>query len=238
MTSGTTSLHGKPVDRTGLVVRGPGIQKAGDVKEPEPPAVKEPAPPPRWPVILGSIATAVSALVALLVYLGNRGPGPATPQPANPSRSASASAPDSPAQPVAPTDTGPVAERRHGTLVLAAADFADLDSLAPDWARRSTPAADVDVWFDSREVVLAGAVHGEIGIVPTGTTGGFSVCAAKRDYGVTLPASQMTAGREVCALTGDDRVALLHITGVRHDSSGAPDQLTLDTTVWVPKHQV
>jgi len=129
-------------------------------------------------------------------------------------------------------------ERRHGPLVIAPGEVADLDSLAPDWGIREAPGpAGADLWFGVTDHALHGDRDANIAVLPTGSTGTLTECGRDQDYGVTMAAGDIRPGRFVCDLTDQNRIALLRITDVRYAADGAPDQITFDAGVRVQLHQ-
>lgn len=184
------------------------------------------APPRQVPRLVGvgvGFLLIVGLIVIVVAAVGGRHGGTSSAPPA-----ATSSAPP-----------GPVPVRRHGTLVLAAGQVADLDSMAANWDEQSEPGpSTADVWFGATDHALHGQGNNDIAVLPRGAAGGFWPCALEQDYGVTLAAPDIRPGRLLCGLTAANRVAQLRITGVRYGgSTGKPDQVTFDVTVWVPLHK-
>lgn len=189
----------------------------------------------RWPVAVGAVAASVSAVVALLTFVVNRehgapsvGPN-GTAGPTGVASSASGSA--------GPSNVPDAPVRRQGTLVMLPNQVADLDTTAGDWSVTSHPSVPADdLWFDGRRIEFEGARHGRIGVMASGATVDHDVCAHWTIYGQVLTRSEMTVGRQMCVLTGEQHVAVLKLTAVHDDVSGLPDELTFHVTVYAPIH--
>jgi hypothetical protein len=183
--------------------------------------------PRRMAIALAAVSALAAAGVALLLP-GQRHPAsysPASPSSPRPTAGNSSSATSVPV-------------RRHGLLVLAADQVADLDTLGGGWGIVTSPgSASDDVWFGSTDHALHGNRNADIAILPVGSAGTFSECALEQDYGVTLDAPRIRPGQLICNITSDNRVALLRIVNVRRAADGTPDQITFDVTVWVPLHK-
>ena len=187
---------------------------------------------PRRLAIAAAAAAAMAVLTAGIFLM----PAQRHPAPRPPATLPSASATAGNSQ---PADLVP--ERRHGLLVLAPGQVADLDtpaSRAPGWGIADAPgSADDDIWFSSTDHALHGNQNANIAVLPAGSAATHSDCALEQDYGVTLDASRIRPGQLVCDITSDNRVALLRVTDVRRTANGTPDQVTFDVTVWVPPHK-
>jgi hypothetical protein len=188
----------------------------------------------RWPTAVSAIAAGVGAVVAVATYLSGTGGsgGGAQPGPSTTLTTTSA-----PATPTPPAADAPV--RRHDMVVLLPNDMVDLDSLAGNWGVTDQRDLAADIWHDGVKHELGGYSKGVTGILPLHTAGDFETCARMgKPYGHSLTASHIRQGQSLCALTDHQRVALVRITQVHRDSSGIPDEVTLDVTVYVPLHQV
>ena len=91
--------------------------------------------------------------------------------------------------------------------------------------------------FGAADHALHGIGNFDIAVLPAGEPGGFWPCALEQDYGATLAGAAFRPGAIVCALTAANRVAELEVTNVHRDSSGDPDQVAFEVTVWVPLHR-
>ena len=210
----------------------PGQAPRQDPQAPEPPCDTSRHRRPGRLAIAAAASAAVAALTAGILLM----PGPRHPAPHPPASRPSASAAAGSSQ---PADLVPV--RRHGLLVLAPGQVADLDipaSRALGWGTVNEPGpASGDIWFSITDDALHGTQNANIAVLPAGSAATHSACALEQNYGVTLAAARIRPGQIVCDITSDNRVALLRIIGVRHTASGTPDQVTFDVTVWVPPHK-
>ncbi|MEU3342829.1 helix-turn-helix transcriptional regulator [Streptomyces sp. NPDC006668] len=192
------------------------------------PTPSEPASRRRQIMVLAATAAALALTTAVLLGLSGR---PAT-------RSDSAAAAPRPSPTQANTPAAHVPIRRRGTLVLTAGHVADLDSTTSTWAQHSEPGPpQADVWFGAQDRALHGVGNNDIAVLPNNSPGGFWACALDQDYGATLHAADIRAGRILCGLTATNRVAQIRVTSVHHDTAGQPDRITLDITVWAPAHK-
>ncbi|MEV6942509.1 hypothetical protein AB0N07_11000 [Streptomyces sp. NPDC051172] len=170
----------------------------------------------------------MALITAVLLGLSGR--------PAARSNSAAAAPRPSPTQANSPGAHVPI--RRQGSLVLTAGHVADLDSTTSTWAEQTEPGSPrADVWFGAKDRALHGVGNNDIAVLPKNSPGGFWACALDQDYGASLHAADIRAGRILCGLTAANRVAQLRVTSVHDDAAGVPDRVTLDITVWVPTHR-
>ncbi|WP_316777344.1 hypothetical protein [Streptomyces sasae] len=126
--------------------------------------------------------------------------------------------------------------RRQGTLQLVPDQVVDLDSMARGWGVTGDPGPpSADVEFESGRA-LTGLRNADMAVLPPGKAGTFTNCADEQDYGVKLAASAIRTGRVLCDITSDDLVAMLRVTGVRKDETGAPDRVSFRVVVWNRRH--
>jgi hypothetical protein len=205
-----------------------------DIADPAPADQRQsPAQAPAWAWWRAPRSLALAATAGVVLAVAGVMAGTVT---ADPPRGRPAA--DSPSATTARPVTAAVPERRHGLLVLAPGEVADLDATAPQWGIVNAPgsAAD-DVWFSETDHALHGNRNADIAILPPGSTGTFEECALEQDYGVALDAREIRPGQLICNITSDNRVALLRIVDVQHSADGTPDQVTFDVVVWVPLHK-
>jgi len=201
-----------------------------------------PRNPKWWPTarraaVLGSalvVSLAVAAVVTPRTATSRPGNAPATTATSLPATASAASAPGAPPR----ASVLPEPERRHGPMVVAPGQVADLDAMAPGWAITTAPgsAAD-DIWFSITDHALHGNRNADIAILPAGRIGTFDDCALEQNYGVDLAAPRIRPGQLVCDITSQQRVALLRIVDVQYTADRTPDQITFDVVVWVRLHK-
>jgi hypothetical protein len=105
----------------------------------------------------------------------------------------------------------------------------DLDSLAADWNRRFTPPAAPDdlVFAAGRRALMSDQLPADSPSTPARNMD----CTA-RSPGPVLTSVDLRPGVGMCVPTRAGREALVTITAVHRDETGAPDRLVLDITVW------
>lgn len=192
--------------------------------------------PTNW-VAIGSIATvivAIAAVVALFHPGGSPGQTPTPTTPTNTVTNTSRPSTSSPSLPATSTPTTGAVIRNHGLLTVANSysDVYDLDSTSSSWGEGETASYNGEFEAYGGQSILLTYFTG-YKQVPANSKIQFSTCEGTGygGGGSVIKYSDLKQGEKLCFKTSEGRLSLLTVKSVSGSS------LTFDVTTWEPTGQ-